>query len=548
MNYTFKINQKKYFIIFFILYLILINNSLKAQIIPQALIVKKEVYSATSIFADAQFKFNYNNNSPRIRSDFSFNFSNNTPYTFQFEFGIFDETYGIADYQIPLIGFTNDLLNTDKAIIMYSFKQKYTLLGYNNYRVDDNVMHHVLNSNVDLNRSKTQYGKPYEGYKSAVITTTYDGSRWKTYKNGILIDEIVNTSTWNGSGNLIIGNDRISNSFANLYLYFDEIRFWNRALSADELSKNWNKPLQGNETGLKLYYNFNDQGYPASNNLDIDNRKITYLNDLTASKNKGIFINAGLYGYYNNFYRRISDTYNSTLFNPIFRFDANNEDCYPGSGNNNNNPTIGTVYNLNEFNNNLLFYSNAYYNQIVSPNHHGDWGRSFGIYNIYGKSKFNTGIEGDMSITIEAWVKFNTLNNSSLVSIGENFDGNQFELAILNNKLILGLGGNNKLISSTSLIQNKWYHIVCTYENWQYNIYINGINERKGWYVGPPPYLSFTENDVLVPLNIVNTPLYIGTSQKPFNGIIGILNLYNISLSPTEVLSKYNSTKSRFGY
>jgi hypothetical protein len=121
-------------------------------------------------------------------------------------------------------------------------------------------------------------------------------------------------------------------------------------------------------------------------------------------------------------------------------------------------------------------------------------------------------------------------------------------MAVLNNKLILNVGGNNQLSSKSSLMMNKWYHIVCTYDSWQYNIFINGINERIGWYVGPPPYVPFTENDVKVPLNIINTPLYIGTSQRPFNGKIGLLNVYNRAISTTEILNKYNATKSRFGY
>jgi hypothetical protein len=136
----------------------------------------------------------------------------------------------------------------------------------------------------------------------------------------------------------------------------------------------------------------------------------------------------------------------------------------------------------------------------------------------------------------------------SIVSIGENYDGSQFEMAVLNNKLILNVGGNNQLSSNSSLIMNKWYHIVLKYDSWQYTIFINGINERIGWYIGPPPYLPFTENDVLVPLNITNTPLYIGTSQRPFNGKIGILNVYNRALSTTEILNKYNATKVRYGY
>ena len=263
---------------------------------------------------------------------------------------------------------------------------------------------------------------------------------------------------------------------------------------------------------------------------------------------KGTFINAGLYGYYNNFYRRISETYNPNLFNPVFYFDAKNADSYPGTGFNNNSPSNGKLYNLNGFSNNLQFYTNSNYNQQISPSCHKDGGRSLGLYNIYGKTNLNTGLDNDWSLTFEVWVKLNSLDNISVASIGENYDGNRFEMAVLNNKLILNVGGNNQLSSKSSLMMNKWYHIVCTYDSWQYNIFINGINERIGWYVGPPPYFPFTENDVKVPLNIINTPLYIGTSQRPFNGKIGILNVYNRAISTTEILNKYNATKSRFGY
>jgi len=206
------------------------------------------------------------------------------------------------------------------------------------------------------------------------------------------------------------------------------------------------------------------------------------------------------------------------------------------------------LYNLKNFENTLQFYNSIGYNQLASPIYYADGGRSIGIQGMYGKTNMNTGIDGDIPITIEAWVKLNALNNISIVSIGENYDGSQFEMAVLNNKLILNVGGNNQLSSNSSLIMNKWYHIVLKYNSWQYTIFINGINERIGWYVGPPPYLPFTENDVLVPLNITNTPLYIGTSQRPFNGKIGILNLYNRALSTTEILNKYNATKVRFGY
>ena len=567
MNFNLKYIYK--FNIVFLIYTFTNCVDANSQVVPHGLMHNK-AYTENSIFADAQFRLYYNTNygqntkpNPSIKSDFSFNFSNNTPYTFQFQYSVFDETINNNhEFEIPLIGFTNESsLDTATAIILYSFKSYITsrIVGpYLRSTKNDKIVPYVLNSNKDFSKNVIGTTNPFNLFSSGVITTVYNGQSWKNYKNGILVNEIINTTIWNGSGNLIIGNGTRNPEHDVLNLYYDEIRFWNRALSATEVSNNWNKPLRGDETGLQVYYNFNHQGYPSYlrwNNyyhrepaFDYNNKNVKYLNDLSPNKFKGTFLNCELQGFTNNFYRMTSDTYKNNFDSLIFHFDANNVDSYPGSGKNINTPFIGKWYNLFGFNNNLQFYTNSNYGQQIYPSYHSDGGRSLGLFNIYGKTNLNTGIDSDWPLTFEVWVKLNALNNISIVSIGENYDGNRFEMAVLNNKLILNVGGNNQLSSKSSLILNKWYHIVCTYDSWQYNIFINGINERIGWYVGPPPYVPFTENDVLVPLNIINTPLYIGTSQRPFNGKIGLLNVYNRAISTTEILNKYNATKSRFGY
>jgi hypothetical protein len=565
MNFNLKHIIK--FNIVFLIYTFTNCVDANSQVVPHGLMHNK-AYTENSIFADAQFRLYYSNNRPypSIKSDFSFNFNNNTPYTFQFQYSLFDETiYNNREFEIPLIGFTNQSsLDTATAIILYSFKSWVTRnTGGIFLRKEDKIVQYVLNSNKDFSKNLISTTNPYNTFSSGVITTVYNGQSWKNYKNGILVNEIINTTIWSGSGNLIIGNGTRKPEHDKLNLFYDEIRFWNRALSATEVSNNWNKPIRGDETGLQVYYNFNNQGYPSylrfknyiynEPAFDLNNNNVKYLNDLSPNKFKGTFLNCELKGYTNNFYRMTSDTYKNNFDSLIFHFDANNLDSYPGTGKNNNGTQInsfssGKIYNLNGFKNNLQFYNNSNYNNITSFLFYSDGGRSLGLFNIYGKTNLNTGLDNDWSLTFEVWVKLNSLDNISVASIGENYDGNRFEMAVLNNKLILNVGGNNQLSSKSSLILNKWYHIVCTYDSWQYNIFINGINERIGWYVGPPPYVPFTENDVLVPLNIINTPLYIGTSQRPFNGKIGILNVYNRAISSTEILKKYNATKARFGY
>ena len=239
----------KYFYIF--LNTLLCVSYSYGQILPHGLIHKKD-FSATSIYADAQMRFGYSTSNPRIKSDFYFAFSNNTPYTIQFEFGIYDDASQYTNsYKIPLIGFTNDDLTDDKAIVLYSFVQNRFLTSRTN-SVNCFLKNQILNSNTDLDKSKTEYGIPYNGFQTYLITTTYDGTKWKTYRNGILIDETINTSSWSGTGYLTIGNDNaLDSKFSHLYLYFDEVRFWDRALSTSEIANNWNRPLSGAEQGLK---------------------------------------------------------------------------------------------------------------------------------------------------------------------------------------------------------------------------------------------------------------------------------------------------------
>ena len=129
-----------------------------------------------------------------------------------------------------------------------------------------------------------------------------------------------------------------------------------------------------------------------------------------------------------------------------------------------------------------------------------------------------------------------------------------FEMAVNNNKLILSsgtdlaMGYNIKSISS--LNTNTWYHIVITYkppsvvnDDLFYTIYINGIFENNYYNA-----IVSGQSAIEPTINTTNTNIYIGNRLRPFNGKLGILKIYNIELSATEVLNKFNATKSRYGY
>ena len=202
----------------------------------------------------------------------------------------------------------------------------------------------------------------------------------------------------------------------------------------------------------------------------------------------------------------------------------------------------------------FVFFNNSNYTTNAAPILSADGGRSLFINNIYGRTTTASGISGSASRSFEAWVKFNTLNNNSVVSIGNLATADLFEMAVNNNKLILSSGtdlnqGYN-IKSIRSLTTNAWYHIVITYkppsvvnDGLFYTIYINGLFDNN-YYNAVVAGLSGIEPTI----NTTNTNIYIGNRLRPFNGKLGILKIYDIELSATEVLNKFNATKSRYGY
>ena len=75
----------------------------------------------------------------------------------------------------------------------------------------------------------------------------------------------------------------------------DDVRIWNVARTASQISANRNCELQGNESGLVAYYKFN-QGLDAA-----DNTAITTLTDATAAANNGTLVNFTKTGSTSNF-------------------------------------------------------------------------------------------------------------------------------------------------------------------------------------------------------------------------------------------------------
>lgn len=124
-------------------------------------------------------------------------------------------------------------------------------------------------------------GAVIEVGKWSHIAGTYDGETIKFYLNGILMEE--KPATGNIDWEFLPIDFRIGTYFddnedVRYYGQADEIRIWNRALTAEEIRTNMCQKLVGDEENLMAYFNLNDG--PGS----------IYVTDLSVNANHGVLV------------------------------------------------------------------------------------------------------------------------------------------------------------------------------------------------------------------------------------------------------------------
>lgn len=103
---------------------------------------------------------------------------------------------------------------------------------------------------------------------------TYDGVNHKVYIDGMLVGE--DTATYTPSSNFVLGTDAFAFKSGFIRGFIDEVKVWDHARTSDQILLNKNTSLDGDETGLVLYWPMDDgQG--------------THIQDLSSSGLTGIF-------------------------------------------------------------------------------------------------------------------------------------------------------------------------------------------------------------------------------------------------------------------
>ncbi|MFT7033854.1 MAG: hypothetical protein ACJA2S_002363 [Cyclobacteriaceae bacterium] len=130
------------------------------------------------------------------------------------------------------------------------------------------------------------------------VAATFDNGISKIYVNGVLVGTSTAapfTSLPASSANVTIGEDRIQGPNAEYFDgQMDEIRIWNTARTASEIAADKNSCMIGNESGLELFYNFNENtGLVTTDLVSGNNGTLTNMDAGTDWVTSGVGISCG---------------------------------------------------------------------------------------------------------------------------------------------------------------------------------------------------------------------------------------------------------------
>jgi hypothetical protein len=101
----------------------------------------------------------------------------------------------------------------------------------------------------------------------------------------------------------------------------------------------------------------------------------------------------------------------------------------------------------------------------------------------------------------------------------------------------------NTISTGINLNDNTWHHIVATNDGTTSTIYVDGIFNNSG----SSPFNGNTNPFWYSITDQCRIGEEVNVNNRLFKGNIGIVKVYNQSLSATQIRQNYNATKTRFG-
>lgn len=213
----------------------------------------------------------------------------------------------------------------------------------------------------------------------------------------------------------------------------------------------------------------------------------------------------------------------------IMSVDANHRNSYPGTGT--------YAYNLVTPANAFTFSGNLSW-QAGIPAYFSADGSGDGLM-IADSS--NLDVAGNF--TLEGWIWWNQhkLYGNLLVK-GSGGAGNTFNYCFFfyDTNIICGAGDGSGFYSTSVAVASgyintgMWHHLVGTFNGATFKMYLDGVERSSTTHTAFSPYQN-------------NYDLSIIQESYTLDGRVSVARVYNVCLTPEQVLINYNALKGRFG-
>jgi len=142
-------------------------------------------------------------------------------------------------------------------------------------------------------------------------------------------------------------------------------------------------------------------------------------------------------------------------------------------------------------------------------------------------------------ITVEAWIKIDTSPSDwvRIVGTGGNTGGRTFGLWYSATRTLLWQrwGATDPGIQSDSLNTSSWYYVVATTSGSSHVVYVNGAVIGSASAAGP-----WAASNETITIGYAGFHTYI-------TGSVGVVRLYTLGLTQTQVLQNFNALRGRYG-
>jgi|GEM_PF-1149083 len=399
------------------------------------------------------------------------------------------------------------------------------------------------------------------------IVAQYNGTDGELFVNGASIGStsFPTTPNW-GTRDLWIGGHATGGA-THIIGNIDEVRIWNRSLTADEVYQQYVSNLNKfNSTQWYLYVNqslnatdglsVGDYTYFASAKDSAGNENLTEVRSLTIEAAETPDTTAPNISFeeptednateisVDSIYVNVSSADETSNISTFIDFDNSlvswwRMDDVNASGD----PTDYTGRNNGSLIGNALINASGKLGHATYFDGTGDY------VNVGQDSSLNFSEE----VTISTWIKRPAItSNSGLNAIVSRYDTDAAETnrgwylaiydananAVYQPRFVLEDGSSTGAVQGTTTVDdNKWHHVVAVYNGTTQTIYVDGGEDNSGTFSGD----IFDRPDENV---------YIGArddgTEKFWKGYIDDVMIFNRSLSADEVLGLYANTTSKY--